>query len=87
MRFEWDDRTAFSNLEKHGVGFDEAKEVFHDPNAIEDYDVVHSVDDSRFSIIGFSSRRLLYVVHAERTADLIWIISARKAHRADKEVY
>jgi uncharacterized DUF497 family protein len=87
VRFEWDDEKAVENLAKHGVTFGEATEVFYDPNAFEDYDLEHSVDEARFVIIGQSSRRLLYVVYAERAADLVRIISARKAGRAKQEIY
>jgi uncharacterized DUF497 family protein len=83
---EWDDRKVVENLAKHGVSFGEST-VFYDPNALEDHDAEHSVREGRFSIIGLSSRRLLYVVHAERAADLVQIISARKANRAQQEVY
>ena len=87
MRFEWDDQKALENLKKHGVTFGEATEVFYDPNALEYYDVGHSVGEARFVIIGLSSRRLLYVVYAERVADLVRIISARKAGRIQQEIY
>jgi uncharacterized DUF497 family protein len=87
MRFEWDDEKAARNAAKHGVSFDEATEVFYDPNALEDYDTGHSAREARFFIIGLSSRRLLYVVYAECVADLVRIISARKADKAEREVY
>lgn len=87
MRFEWDDQKAIANLKKHGVSFGEATEVFYDPNAIEDYDSQHSAEEVRFFIIGLSSRRLLYVVYAERTFDLIRIISARRADRTEQQTY
>jgi uncharacterized DUF497 family protein len=87
VRFEWDDQKAVENLTKHGVSFGEATEIFYDPNAIEDYDEGHSFDEARFVIIGLSTRRLLYVVYAERAADLVRIISARKANSADQELY
>ena len=87
MRFEWDDQKAIENAEKHGVTFGEATEVFYDPNAFEDYDAGHSIEEARFVIIGLTSRRLLYVVYAERAADLVRIISARKADRAEQEIY
>jgi len=87
LRFEWDDAKAFANVEKHGVTFGEATEVFYDPNGIEDYDVEHSETESRFFIIGLSSRRLLYVIYAERLADIIRIISARKADRLEQQIY
>ena len=44
MRFEWDDQKAIENIEKHGVTFGEATEVFYDPNAVEGEDVEHSRD-------------------------------------------
>lgn len=87
MKFEWDDEKAQTNLEKHGVSFGEATEVFYDPNALEDYDSEHSEDEARFFIIGLSSRRLLYVIYAERTGDVVRIISARKADKAESEIY
>jgi uncharacterized DUF497 family protein len=43
MRFEWDEAKAAINLNIHGVSFDEASEVFFDPNAIEGYDSEHSI--------------------------------------------
>ena len=87
MRFEWDDEKAVANLEKHGVSFGESTEVFYDPNALENYDAWHSAEEARFVIIGLTTRRLLYVVYAERAADLVRIISARKANSAEQELY
>jgi uncharacterized protein len=87
VRFEWDDEKAISNLAKHGVSFGEATEVFYDPNALEGYDPGHSDEESRFFIIGLSSRRLLYVIYAERTGDVVRIISARRANKTERESY
>jgi len=49
MRFEWNDQKAVANLEKHGVSFGEASEVFYDPNALEGYDIDHSTKRTDFS--------------------------------------
>jgi uncharacterized DUF497 family protein len=87
VRFEWDNQKARANIAKHGVTFGEATEVFDDPNALEDYDPEHSDEESRFIIIGMSTRRLLCVVYAERVADTVRIISARKAHRVEQKNY
>jgi uncharacterized DUF497 family protein len=87
MRFEWDANKAWANFLKHGVGFDEATEVFYDPNAVERYDSLHSDDESRFSIIGLSSRWLLYVAYSERARDTVRLISARKATGTERELY
>jgi uncharacterized DUF497 family protein len=87
VRFEWDDEKAVSNLEKHGVSFGEATEVFYDPNALEGFDDDHSAGEYRFYIIGLSSRRLLYVIYAERQGDVIRIVTARKAAKREHERY
>lgn len=77
---------ASVNFLKHKVTFDEAVEVFYDPNALENYDAQHSTSETRFSIIGFSSRRLLFVVFTELNRN-VRIISARTAAKAEREVY
>jgi len=87
MRFEWDPDKAAANLQKHGVGFDEAREVFNDPNAIEEFDADHSIEENRFTVIGFSRRRLLLVVFTERAGDAIRVISARNATRRERSEY
>jgi uncharacterized DUF497 family protein len=87
VKFEWDDQKAIANLNKHGVSFGEATEVFYDPNALEDYDAAHSDAEARFFVIGLSSRRLLYVIYAERTSDTIRIISARRANQSEQQMY
>jgi uncharacterized DUF497 family protein len=87
LRFEWDDEKAISNLEKHGVSFGEATEVFYDPNALEGQDTGHSGDEDRFFIIGYSVNRLLFVVFAQRQGDIIRIISARKPTPFERALY
>jgi uncharacterized DUF497 family protein len=74
MRFEWDAAKAALNLKTHGISFDEAVEVFFDPNAVEGFDAQHSNDEDRFYIIGFSTRRLLYVVYAERLQGELFVL-------------
>jgi uncharacterized DUF497 family protein len=87
MRFEWDAIKASVNFLKHKVAFAEAMEVFYDPNALENYDAGHSTSETRFSIIGFSSRRLLFVVFTEDNGQNVRIISARRATSAEREFY
>jgi uncharacterized protein len=87
MRFEWDDEKARINLKKHGVSFAEAAEIFDDPNVLEVDDTEHSVEEARFVIIGYSTRRLLFVVFAERRAGVIRIISARPPTPAERRAY
>ncbi len=53
MRFEWDAAKAAANLKTRGISFNEAVEVFSDPNAVEGFDAAHSDEENRFYIIGF----------------------------------
>jgi uncharacterized protein len=87
VRFEWDDAKAAANLRKHWVSFDEAAEVFNDPNLVTDEDVGHSHDEARFFAAGYSSRRMLFVIFTEGQGDLIRIISARLPTPAERKQY
>ncbi|MBX7116657.1 MAG: BrnT family toxin [Myxococcaceae bacterium] len=85
MKFEWGIRKAKSNLEKHGVSFEEASTAFSDSLAAYYPDTLHN---NRFVLIGYSrQQRLLYVVHAEVFDNVIRIISARKATKHEKAHY
>ena len=82
--FEWDADKAASNLRGHGISFEEAATVFNDPRRLETYDLEHSLDEDRLNIIGFSNRmRLLMVVIYEQDHEVVRIISARRATRAE----
>lgn len=83
--FEWDVNKAQSNVEKHGVTFEEAAEVFFDPFYQEgDASTNHEL---RNFIIGYSlAQRLLLVIYVERRLR-IRIISARPATRNERKWY
>jgi uncharacterized DUF497 family protein len=87
VRFEWDHKKALANLLKHRVSFDEATEVFYDPNVIEALDEEHSDDETRFLIVGYSASRLLTVIFTERRDDVIRIISARSPTPNERRSY
>lgn len=88
MKFSWDPRKADSNLRKHGIAFDEAMTVFNDPMALIFDDMVHSEEEHREIIIGFSTlHRLILICFVERSEDTIRIISARRATKAEIKDY
>jgi len=87
MDVEWDPKKAASNLEKHGVSFDEAATVLLDPNALAQPDE-DSASEERWVLIGMSSKaRLVTLVYTLRSADRIRLISARKATRKEANYY
>lgn len=89
LRFEWHLPKATSNRAKHKVGFEEARSIFYDENAVLIPDPEHSQAEDRFLLLGMSAgARILVVCHCERKGgDVIRIISARKAERAERAEY
>ena len=87
MEFEWDDRKAAANLNKHGVSFEEASTVFRDPLAATGADPDHSLGEQHWVTFGVSDRgRLLVVAHVEGD-DCLRIISARRATKIEQKIY
>ena len=87
LQFEWDKIKAHSNKVKHDIEFEEAKTVFYDYFARVFDDILHSVVEQRFIMIGYSNKnRLLIVSYSERN-DRIRIISARKVTKNERKLY
>jgi uncharacterized protein len=85
VTFEWDEEKARTNVEKHGVTFEEAAEAFFDPFC-QDGDA-STRDERRDFLLGYSlTQRLLLVVHTDRS-NRTRIISARQATRAERKLY
>ncbi len=86
MEFDWDPAKSAANLNKHGISFDEARNVFDGP-------ILTWVDDRRdygenrhVSLGALSPAAILVVIHTER-GDKIRLISARNANRRERKVY
>jgi hypothetical protein len=91
LEFAWDMEKARSNIERHGVSFEEAATTWLDPLAIERRDEDHSTEEERWLRIGTSLRGALLVVWStERGAlrrPVIRIIGARRANRKERELH
>jgi len=75
VRVEWDPEKDRANRAKHGLGFDEVQVLFEgDP-------------EDRFLAIGPISRGVVVVAHTEPGDDVIRILSARMATRAEEELF
>jgi len=69
------------------VSFPEAATEFLDPLSLTIPDVVHSIGEDRFVLIGESDRgRLLVVVHLDR-GDQVRLISARRPTSYERKAY
>ena len=93
VRFTWNRAKAEKNERKHGVSFQQAQEVFEDPNhvVIENYRLVVE-HEQRYQAIGLSRGMLLlaviFVDRSENEEELvIRLISARKANQYEAFLY
>ena len=89
ISFEWGESKNKTNIQKHGVSFEEAKSVFYDEFALLIADPDHSDAEDRFVLLGLSAKlRLLLVCHCfEVDAGLIRIVSSRKANQREASLY
>lgn len=86
VEFEWEEEKAENNLQKHGVAFEEAAEVFFDP-FYQTGDASVDENEGREFIIGYTfAQRLLLAVYTER-GERTRIISARPATRLERKLY
>lgn len=87
IKFEWDENKNQTNQKKHGISFEEAKEVFFDDDAILFDDPEHPKGEERFLIIGLIQKEKICIVsHCYRDKEnTIRIISARKATKNEKK--
>lgn len=87
LLFEWDERKAEQNLDKHGVSFEEASMVFGDTLSVTIDDPLHSTREQRCVTLGHSTKqRVFVVVHTSRSGR-IRLISARVATRHERNTY
>jgi uncharacterized DUF497 family protein len=87
MPLEWDAKKAATNLEKHGVSFEEAATALLDPNALAMEDDASSAEP-RWVLIGMTTQlRLVTVVYTVRDDESIRLISARKSTKTETNFY
>lgn len=91
MKFEWDEEKNKSNIAKHAISFEEAKEIFDDPLHIAKLDHRFSYFEERWITLGASSKnKILVVANLFFNSDgeeIIRIISARKATKKERSYY
>lgn len=90
MNVEWDERKAASNLLKHGIPFDVAKQVFEDPFSTSEMDRVVEGEERWRTIGRVGLATILFVAHTWFDDDgefHVRIISARKANKQEVKSY
>ena len=92
FQFEWGEDKAETNFRKHGVTFELASTVFHDPQLLTVADFGHIETEERWFSVGCASNGVILVVvylwsDADPNATRIRLISARKAMQAERRHY
>lgn len=82
--FQFDEAKSRSNLEKHGIAFNEAQTLWYDPYIIEI--PAKTTDEARFLVIGRIHEKHWSAVVTPRHGD-IRIISVRRSRTNEVEIY
>ena len=86
MKFDWDPVKAVSNLDKHGIDFDDAVKVFEDPFATTTDVTRPEYGEERFKTVGVVDGRIIAVIFTDRGSSRR-IISARRSRRNERREY
>ena len=83
VEFEWDETKQESNLEKHGIDFDDAIGLFEQPYLVAKSNVP---EEERFMAIGIVNNVEIAVIYTIRDENCR-LISARRARRYERDAY
>ena len=86
MKFEWDENKNQSNIEKHSIDFEDAKDIFKDKKKKKAPNLRHNYGESRWLVIGKVVDRIMVVVYTMRDT-AFRIISARYAKKKERDIY
>jgi uncharacterized DUF497 family protein len=84
MEFEFDPHKSQSNKSKHGIDFEQARELWNDPHLLEIE--ARSTDESRFLLIGMIKGKHWSAVVTYRDGK-VRIISVRRSREEEVELY
>lgn len=87
LEFEWDEKKAIANIEKHNISFDESKSAFHDENGIFYFDEKHSNIENRFILLGNTKNNITVIIAYTIRNYKIRIISCRAANKNERIIY
>ncbi len=80
MKFEWDENKNLENIQKHGTDFNDTIALFYGPMIV-NFDDRFDYNEDRLIGVGFMKHIIAIVVFIEKNADVIRIISARRANK------
>ena len=84
MKFQYDQTKSASNLNKHGIDFEQAQLLWDDPNFVEL--AARSDDEPRSIVIARFNGQYWSAVFTYRDEE-IRLISVRRSRKAEVEIY
>jgi len=86
MRYSWDEDKNRSNIERHGIAFEDAKRIF-DGSTLERVDDRFDYGETRVYAIGLVNGLEITVIYTDRVNDERRIISAWRAEPHERRAY
>jgi len=88
VNFGWDEQKNQFNIQKHGLDFNDAWQVFDNPLLV-NRDLRMDYDEDRWIEIRLMNTRIIVVVivFTETDPDTIRVISLRKATKKERRLY
>lgn len=86
MEFEWDPAKSDSNVEKHGIDFQDVLRVFTNPRATTENVSKPEYGEARFTTVGSVDDELVAVIYTDRGL-VRRIISARRTRQNERRHY
>jgi uncharacterized protein len=84
MKFEYDQAKSAANLQKHGIDFEEAQELWRDDKLLEIR--VTSQPELRYFALGEMKNKTWTAVYTYRN-DVMRLISVRRSRKSEVELY
>jgi len=86
MKFIWDENKRNINLQKHGIDFHDASEIFSNFMLVK-LDQRFDYGEDRYIGLGLIQNCVVVLVYTEPIEETIRIISIRKATKGERNIY
>ena len=84
MVFEFDSSKSSDNFKKHGINFEDAQELWNDPDCI--VIPAQTLNEKRYLLIGNLNNKIWSVIFTIRNKK-IRIISVRRSRKNEEKIY
>ncbi len=90
MKFEWDETKKATHFEKHGIGFEEAQDLFcgtYKDKTLHKVDTRKDYGEIRINSVGMTNNGLIITVAMTWRNGSIRIINARRSSKSERRFY